>query len=444
MIKKEGFVKTVRRLYPPFFVSLIMEGSKNYDLYRDLLNERFAIRHIVQSKFYFYYFQAELDLGVKLTMDAWSDVNKFRLAEKIIREREKELIASTKKTFQEYCQAYHRYMPALILPWVIDAAVNKKARELLGKNFSAERVEELMDILNIPEEDNFVKKEVYDLLHAENLNAHVKEYEWVKSRYGQHNPYTVEEARESLAAIDKNKFLKEWDDEKAKLKKTLDFLKWELKEDFHWIELMQFIIYYRTQRTDIMNKSGYLAIPILTEFAQTLGLEYEDLLYCTYEELTERKIPNKDLITERKKNCVMVKEEDSIRCVSGKEAEEINSTFKEDVENVSEFKGQIACKGKVNGKVKIVMCKEDYEKISEGDVLVTTMTTPDMVPIMKKCAAFITEEGGITCHAAIISRELKTPCIIGTKIAVSVLKDNDLVEVDADSGIVRKLLNTPQ
>ena len=277
------------------------------------------------------------------------------------------------------------------------------------------------------------------MLHVSDLNKHVKEYEWIKSRYGQSNPYTVEEARESLAAIDKDHFLKEWDDEKAKLRKTLDFLKWELKEDFHWIELMQFIIYYRTQRTDIMNKSGYLAIPILTKFAQTLGLEYEDLLYCTYEELTERKIPSKDLITERKKNCVMLKEEDNIQCISGKEAEEINLIFKEDVEDVSKFKGQIACKGKVKGKVKIVMCKEDYDKISEGDVLVTTMTTPDMVPIMKKCVAFVTEEGGITCHAAIISRELKTPCIIGTKVAVSVLKDNDLVEVDADTGVVRKI-----
>jgi len=78
-----------------------------------------------------------------------------------------------------------------------------------------------------------------------------------------------------------------------------------------------------------------------------------------------------------------------------------------------------------------------FDKLKQGDILVTTMTTPDFLFIMKKAAGFITDEGGITCHAAIVSRELKIPCIIGTKIATKVLKDGDLVEVDAKKGIVR-------
>jgi hypothetical protein len=67
------------------------------------------------------------------------------------------------------------------------------------------------------------------------------------------------------------------------------------------------------------------------------------------------------------------------------------------------------------------------------------MTRPEFVPLMKKAGAIITNEGGITCHAAIIARELKKPCIIGTKIATQVLKDGDFVEVDADAGVVRIL-----
>ena len=67
------------------------------------------------------------------------------------------------------------------------------------------------------------------------------------------------------------------------------------------------------------------------------------------------------------------------------------------------------------------------------------MTTPDYIPAMKKAAAFVTDEGGITCHAAIIAREMKKPCIVGTKIATKVLHDGDLVEVDADKGVVRIL-----
>jgi pyruvate,water dikinase len=65
------------------------------------------------------------------------------------------------------------------------------------------------------------------------------------------------------------------------------------------------------------------------------------------------------------------------------------------------------------------------------------MTVPDFVPAMSKAVAFVTDEGGITSHAAIVSRELGIPCVVGTKIATRALRDGDLVEVDASRGIVR-------
>ena len=71
----------------------------------------------------------------------------------------------------------------------------------------------------------------------------------------------------------------------------------------------------------------------------------------------------------------------------------------------------------------------------------TGMTRPEFVPLMKRSLAVITDEGGITCHAAIVSRELKIPCVIGTKIATRKLKDGDMVEVDATNGIVRVVEN---
>lgn len=67
------------------------------------------------------------------------------------------------------------------------------------------------------------------------------------------------------------------------------------------------------------------------------------------------------------------------------------------------------------------------------------MTTPDYFPAMRKVAAFVTDEGGITCHVAIVAREFGKPCIIGTKVATQVLHTGDMVEVDADSGVVRVL-----
>lgn len=103
----------------------------------------------------------------------------------------------------------------------------------------------------------------------------------------------------------------------------------------------------------------------------------------------------------------------------------------------NEIKGFSANKGKVIGITKIIKYREQFKNIKRGDVLVAEMTSPDYAPIFKKIKAIITDEGGITCHAAIVSRELNIPCIIGTKIATKVLKDGDLVEVDAEKGIVR-------
>ncbi len=109
-------------------------------------------------------------------------------------------------------------------------------------------------------------------------------------------------------------------------------------------------------------------------------------------------------------------------------------------EKKGKIKGQIAYKGKVKGSVKIVSSIKDLGKVRSKDILVTAMTMPKYLSAMKRASAFITDEGGVTCHAAIIAREMKKPCIIGTKIATQILKDGDLVEVDADKGVV-KILN---
>ena len=74
--------------------------------------------------------------------------------------------------------------------------------------------------------------------------------------------------------------------------------------------------------------------------------------------------------------------------------------------------------------------------VKEGDILVTKMTNPDMVPAMRKVAAIITDEGGMTCHAAIVSRELGTPAIVGTKTATNVLKNGQLITVDGEMGLI--------
>jgi pyruvate,water dikinase len=100
------------------------------------------------------------------------------------------------------------------------------------------------------------------------------------------------------------------------------------------------------------------------------------------------------------------------------------------------LKGQGAAPGTVTGKVVIIRDVKDTGSVKEGDILVTRMTNPDMVPAMRKVAAIVTDEGGMTCHAAIVSRELGTPAVVGTKTGTQQLKNGQLVTVDGEMGIV--------
>ena len=99
-------------------------------------------------------------------------------------------------------------------------------------------------------------------------------------------------------------------------------------------------------------------------------------------------------------------------------------------------KGLGASPGIGSGKVRNIKDISEMEKVQDGEILVTVMTNPDMVPAMKKAAAVVTDEGGRTCHAAIVSRELGIPCIVGAKTASEVLKEGMEVTVDATRGVV--------
>lgn len=100
------------------------------------------------------------------------------------------------------------------------------------------------------------------------------------------------------------------------------------------------------------------------------------------------------------------------------------------------LKGIPASPGVGFGKVKIIFGPQDFDKFEEGDVLVTTMTNPDYEPLMAKASAIVTDEGGITSHAAIVSRELGKPAVVGTKIATRILKEGEEVTVDGSHGII--------
>ena len=109
-------------------------------------------------------------------------------------------------------------------------------------------------------------------------------------------------------------------------------------------------------------------------------------------------------------------------------------------DNGNTLKGNAAYIGKkVSGKAQIILNSFEANKFQKGSVLITPMTSPEYLPAIRIARAIVTDEGGLTCHAAITAREIKKPCLIGTKNATQFFKDGDMVEVDTSKGLIKKL-----
>ena len=159
----------------------------------------------------------------------------------------------------------------------------------------------------------------------------------------------------------------------------------------------------------------------------------EEIIY----HLKNKTYPDRKKLNERKKGVGVYMNSNKQVIISVKElTKEMDKWLIDDDIHVDIIKGTIANKGKVRGKVRI-MLSPFHQDFKKGEVLVTYETTPDFLPVMSKASAFITEIGGITSHAAIVAREMGKPCIISVKNVTNILKGGDLVEVDANSGIVR-------
>jgi len=325
-----------------------------------------------------------------------------------------------------------------------------------------ERVSILNICLEILRKKLFSKIDKIDLNRYPDLRNKIKkyinEYFWTKTDfYGREvidEKKVLEMAKNILTEKDKkeiktelmniNENIKKIKKEKERILKNIKFSSQDKKE----LTFARKTVYWIDVRKLQMMKQFYFFFDMINEIAKRRKLNYDEISVYTVAELDDllknnQKLNNQEYKKRMTNYFVVYKYGQEAQFFYGKDGREIFETISHTEEE--EIRGTVASVGKIGkiftGIARIVL-DPSKDEFGEGEVLVTSMTRVEFVPLMRRARAIITNEGGMACHAAIVSRELGIPAIIGTKIATKVLHDGDIIEVDAEKGVVRILKKT--
>lgn len=343
-----------------------------------------------------------------------------------------------------------------------DEVIAKKIMNLLKSKGLEKSYSQIFSKLTAPVKQSFINESEVSLLKIAKLvknkqdikkamKKHIEKYFWSKNNYVmayyldekewleeieeifQHKTNIGKQITKIATTPETNKLVKLELMKKLKVPKYLKTLL-TISEDFTW---------WQDERKKATYWNAHISTKLLTEIAKRTGFTLHELKYMSVDEVSDifSNPITKAEAKERIKGCAFFWNNNEHEAVTEKEIVKLKETmFEKKKENkTNSFTGLSASVGKVTGRVKVCKSSTEVNKVKKGDILVTIMTRPDYISGMKRAAALVTNEGGITCHAAIVARELGIPCVIGTRIATEVLKDNDLVEVDANRGIINIL-----
>lgn len=272
-----------------------------------------------------------------------------------------------------------------------------------------------------------IKKEKTAEKRQKLLKKYIEDFFYIQANYGQAPLVTKRFVQERIAYLEKHKVtpaarvklkLAAWEKQAINLLKINEAIRDKRKQINMIGSFMMFRFLEEAQRRQQIK-------PSLSERA--FWFEYCDLVLNT-----KKILP---ILKKRTQITVGLDRKGSFYLSYAALREKTNS-----LKSRREIVGTPASLGVYRGAARKIMTSRDFSAFKSGEILVTTMTRPDFLPLMKKAGAIVTDEGGLTCHAAIVARELGIPCIVGVKNATSVLRNGDFVEVDAEKGIV-KIIN---
>jgi phosphohistidine swiveling domain-containing protein len=275
----------------------------------------------------------------------------------------------------------------------------------------------------------------------EDLAKHAVEYGWMENFLWTTAPsgaeYYAGKIKDVLESAEAE--LERIDSERAALEKEYERIVSAIEEEGIEIkalaETVREFVNINMESWESVARSGNDCMNLFTELGKRQGLSYIETLYLSHHEMLSG--GKKEKARARMKMKGLFVDGAKIVEMPAAETEELLAEFNK-IDDVSEVKGSVAFPGKAQGKAAVVMSSAEIGKVNDGDVLVCPMTNPDFMTGAEKACAIVTDHGGVLCHAAIISREFQIPCVIGTGHATKVFKDGDVVEVDAEKGVVRK------
>jgi phosphoenolpyruvate synthase/pyruvate phosphate dikinase len=351
-----------------------------------------------------------------------------------------------------YWQAYEEHMTSLFTFWNVEYLLSDTLTAVLKKAGRQNEIDNSLARYLMPDKPNYFVKErialrkiidkfkVGSSMTSKNapkalvdaLEAHSEAYGFLLTPFNLDNSLTINELLEHAKEIANEPA------PKSKPQDTFADLTPDLKRS---VALAQRLTFWKSERLDMFALADARVKRLYREISLALSLEPNDLFAMTCGEIMESLKSGKltvasDTLKHRQKAYCLILTDGEVGFYEpsvdiGQKAQRKEST---------ELKGAGASVGLATGKAHLIRSLKEAKDLQRGEVIVTAMTRPEMGAALDRAAAFVTDEGGLLCHAAIISREMKKPCVIATGNATKVLHDGDLVEVDGSRGTVRIIL----
>jgi len=348
--------------------------------------------------------------------------------------------------YSVFFDAWRDYCAVLWTAWMLNERLSSTAEAILAEKAGADEGKRLAAVVLHPS-----KKTEIGLAHDElsrmkkegagtaDLAAFHTMYSWLSCLDVFNLPWSIDDVRKAVESSKPEKA-----DQVGTMEASLGRLALTDSEEFV-LRAAHDLVFIKDQRDVYRRKGVFLCLPFFQTVAKMAGRDFSDVAYWSGAEMRFFLDGGKALAASvskpRNDGFLLFEKHGDYVCLAGKSvADGLKELgLQNGPQNASStVKGLAGSRGRAQGIAKIVRTVADLEKVKTGDVLVAITTHPDFVPAMHRACAIVTDEGGLTCHAAIVSREFGIPCIVGTKNATRAFKDGDMLDVDAARGIVRR------